>query len=139
LGKSEVLSWGLDGNIIACGTMLPQAFAAAERLKADGLSVGVINARFVKPVDEDMIVKAAGAGFVITVEENALMGGFGSAVLEAANRRGVTTDRFRILAIPDEFVEHGDRDELLADLGLDANGLVRAAKHMAIPAAAVQG
>lgn len=136
LGKSEVLSWGLDGNIIACGTMLPQAFAAAERLKADGLSVGVINARFVKPVDEDMIVKAAGAGFVITVEENALMGGFGSAVLEAANRRGVTTDRFRILAIPDEFVEHGDRDELLADLGLDANGLVRAAKHMAIPAAA---
>ena len=140
LGKSEVLSWGLDGNIIACGTMLPQAFAAAERLKADGLSVGVINARFVKPVDEDMIVKAAGAGFVITVEENSLMGGFGSAVLEAANRRGVTTDRFRILAIPDEFVEHGDRDELLADLGLDANGLVRAAKHMAIPAAAaVQG
>lgn len=140
LGKSEVLSWGLDGNIIACGTMLPQAFAAAERLKADGLSVGVINARFVKPVDEDMIVKAAGAGFVITVEENALIGGFGSAVLEAANRRGVTTDRFRILAIPDEFVEHGDRDELLADLGLDANGLVRAAKHMAIPAAAaVQG
>ena len=139
LGKSEVLSWGLDGNIIACGTMLPQAFAAAERLKADGLSVGVINARFVKPVDEDMIVKAAGAGFVITVEENALMGGFGSAVLEAANRRGVTTDRFRILAIPDEFVEHGDRDELLADLGLDANGLVRAAKHMAIPAAAGQG
>ena len=107
LGKSEVLSWGLDGNIIACGTMLPQAFAAAERLKADGLSVGVINARFVKPVDEDMIVKAAGAGFVITVEENSLMGGFGSAVLEAANRRGVTTDRFRILAIPDEFVEHG--------------------------------
>ena len=138
LGKSEVLSWGHDGNIIACGTMLPQAVLAAERLKADGLSVGVVNARFVKPVDEDMIVKAARAGFVITIEENALMGGFGSAVLEAANRRSVTTDRFRILAIPDEFVEHGDRDELLADLGLDAEGLVRTAKSLAIRVAADQ-
>ncbi len=131
LGKAEVLSWGTDGNIIACGTMLPQAAAAAEALKAEGLSVGVINARFVKPVDEEVIAKAASVGFVITIEENALMGGFGSAVLEAANRLGLSTERFKVLAIPDIFVEHGDREELLADLGLDANGLVKTAKALA--------
>lgn len=137
LGKSEVLSWGLDGTIIACGTMLSQAVSAAEQLMALGLSVGVVNARFIKPIDEEVIAKAAGSGFVITIEENAAMGGFGSAVLEAANRLSLNTERFRILAIPDSFVEHGDRDELLADLGLNAAGLVRVAKELSQPLAAV--
>lgn len=130
LGKAEVLSWGQDGNILACGTMLPQAVVAAEKLCVEGLSVGVVNARFVKPVDEAVIAKAAAVGFVITIEENAFMGGFGSAVLEAANRLGLNTERFRVLAIPDEFVEHGDREELLADLGLDARGLIQTAREL---------
>ena len=69
--------------------------------------------------------------FVITIEENALMGGFGSAVLEAAAKHGLSTERFRVLAIPDSFVEHGDREELLKDLGLDAAGLVRTAQELA--------
>ena len=137
LGKSEVLSWGQDGTIIACGTMLAQAVAAAEQLTAIGLSVGVVNARFIKPIDEEVIARAAGTGFVITIEENASMGGFGSAVLEAANRLSLNTERFKVLAIPDSFVEHGDRDELLADLGLDAAGLVRTAKELSQPLAAV--
>ena len=137
LGKSEVLSWGQEGTIIACGTMLSQAVSAAEQLMALGLNVGVVNARFIKPIDEEMIAKAAGTGFVITVEENAAMGGFGSAVLEAANRLSLNTERFRILAIPDSFVEHGDRDELLADLGLDAAGLVRVAKELSQPVVAI--
>ncbi|MFO0998745.1 MAG: 1-deoxy-D-xylulose-5-phosphate synthase [Planctomycetaceae bacterium] len=137
LGKSEVLSWGQDGTIIACGTMLAQAVAAAQQLAAMGLSVGVVNARFIKPIDEEVIARAAGAGFVITIEENAAIGGFGSAVLEAATRLSLNTERFRILAIPDSFVEHGDRDELLADLGLDAAGLVRTAKELSQPLAAV--
>ncbi len=137
LGKSEVLSWGQDGTIIACGTMLAQAVAAAEQLTAIGLSVGVVNARFIKPIDEEVIARAAGIGFVITIEENAAMGGFGSAVLEAANRLSLNTERFKVLAIPDSFVEHGDRDELLADLGLDAAGLVRTAKELSQPLAAV--
>jgi 1-deoxy-D-xylulose-5-phosphate synthase len=136
LGKSEVLSWGQDGTIIACGTMLSQAVSAAEQLMALGLNVGVVNARFIKPIDEEVIAKAAGTGFVITIEENAAMGGFGSAVLEAANRLSLNTERFRILAIPDSFVEHGDRDELLADLGLDAAGLVRVAKKLSQPVVA---
>jgi len=137
LGKSEVLSWGQDGTIIACGTMLSQAVSAADQLRALGLNVGVVNARFIKPIDEEVIAKAAGTGFVITIEENAAMGGFGSAVLEAANRLSLNTERFRILAIPDSFVEHGDRDELLADLGLDAAGLVRVAKELSQPVVAV--
>lgn len=137
LGKSEVLSWGQDGTIIACGTMLAQAVAAAEQLAAIGLSVGVVNARFIKPIDEEVIARAAGTGFVITIEENAAMGGFGSAVLEAANRLSLNTERFKVLAIPDAFVEHGDRDELLADLGLDAAGLVRTAKELSQPVAAI--
>jgi 1-deoxy-D-xylulose-5-phosphate synthase len=138
LGRAEVLSWGHDGNILACGTMLSQAVAAAEKLRIEGLSVGVVNARFVKPVDEEIIAKAAAAGFVITIEENALMGGFGSAVLEAANRRGLNTERFKVLAIPDEFVEHGDREELLGELGLDAEGLVQTARQLGHPMAATQ-
>ena len=136
-GKAEILSWGQDGNILACGTMLSQSVAAAERLRNEGLSVGVVNARFVKPIDDAVVAKAAAAGFVITIEENSHMGGFGSAVLESANRQGLNTERFRILAIPDHFVEHGDRDELLAELGLDANGLVEAAKEFSQQLASV--
>lgn len=137
LGKSEVLFWGTDGTIIACGTMLSQAVSAAATLKRQGLSVGVVNARFVKPVDETMVVQAAERGFVITIEENAICGGFGSAVLEAAAKHGLSTERFRVLAIPDQFVEHGDREELLRDLGLDAAGLVRTAQSLAgVPAEA---
>jgi 1-deoxy-D-xylulose-5-phosphate synthase len=130
LGKAEVLSWGEDGNILACGTMLAQAVAAATQLGSQGISVGVINARFVKPVDDAIIAKAAAAGFVITIEENTILGGFGSAVLESASRQGLNTERFRVLGIPDEFVEHGDRDELLAELGLDTTGLVKAARQL---------
>ena len=130
LGKAEVLSWGEDGNILACGTMLAQAVAAAEQLRSEGISVGVVNARFVKPVDDAVIAKAAASGFVITIEENTIMGGFGSAVLESANRHGLNTERFRVLAIPDEFVEHSDRDELLAELNLDAQGVIMAAKQL---------
>lgn len=129
-GKAEVLFWGSDGNILSCGTMLPQAVEAAARLAKQGCNVGVVNARFVKPIDEEMVIQASRQGFVLTIEENALMGGFGSAVMEVAAKHGLNTERFRILGIPDVFVEHGDREELLADLGLDAKGLVKAALEL---------
>jgi 1-deoxy-D-xylulose-5-phosphate synthase len=131
LGKSEVLSWGTDGNVLACGALLPRAVEAAEQLKQNGIDIGVVNARFVKPVDEDIVRRAIENGFVITIEENAVNGGFGSAVLEAASRLGLSTDRVRVLGIPDEFIEHGDRSELLTDLGLDASGLVNTARQLA--------
>ncbi len=130
LGKAEVLSWGTDGNILSCGTMLPSAISAAKSLAKEGISVGVTNARFVKPVDDQVVAQAAASGFVITIEENAVTGGFGSAVLESAASQGLNTERFRILGIPDQFVEHGDRDELLSEMGLDADGLVQTAHQL---------
>ncbi len=130
-GRCEVLSEGTDGTILSCGTMLAQAVQAAELLQQQGISVGVVNARFVKPIDQQMVIEAAARGFVITIEENTIVGGFGSAVLEAAAAHQLSTDRFRVLALPDQFVEHGDRGELLAELGLDAAGLVRTATELA--------
>ncbi len=123
LGKAEVIRWGRDGNILALGALLSEAVEASNQLKQDGLDVGVINARFVKPVDTEIIIQAVETGFVITLDENVATGGFGSAVLEAANAEGVSADRIHVAAIPDSFIEHGDRAELLADLQLDAAGL----------------
>ncbi|QDU80318.1 1-deoxy-D-xylulose-5-phosphate synthase [Polystyrenella longa] len=132
LGKSEVYSSGADGTIIACGALFPDCIEAANLLKEKGLDVGVINARFIKPLDTETIFKALDeTGFVLTVEENVIAGGFGSAVLEAANGAGLRTGHLRCLGIPDEFVEHGDRAELLSGLGLDAEGIARAAESMA--------
>ena len=131
LGKSEILSWGEAGNILACGALLPRAVEAARKLQDEGLDVGVVNARFVKPVDSDVVRRAIETGFVITIEESAFNGGFGSAVLESANSMGLPTQNIKVLAIPDEFIEHGDRDELLADLDLDADGIYRNARKLA--------
>jgi 1-deoxy-D-xylulose-5-phosphate synthase len=131
-GKSEVLAWGEDGTIIAGGALLPECLAAAEQLRAEGLSIGVINARFLKPLDEETILRAIRqTAFVVSVEEAALMGGFGSAVLEAASSAGVDASRVRRLGIPDHYVEHGERSELLADLGLDAAGIAAACRTLA--------
>ncbi|MEM9703034.1 MAG: transketolase C-terminal domain-containing protein, partial [Planctomycetota bacterium] len=100
------------------------AVAAAEKLRDEGLNVTVVNPRFVKPIDIDTLGPLMDeAPFVLTAEENVITGGFGSALLEAANARGVRTDHVRVLALPDEFVEHGPRDEILSDFGLDADGL----------------
>jgi 1-deoxy-D-xylulose-5-phosphate synthase len=127
LGEAEVLDWGRDGMLIAYGSLLSNCVKAAARLKADGLDVGVINARFVKPLDRETILRAvAESGFVVTVEEGTLEGGFGSAVLEAVNGAGLRTDHIRRLGIPDKYIEHADRGDQLRDLGLDVDGIVRA-------------
>ncbi|MFN9971676.1 MAG: transketolase C-terminal domain-containing protein, partial [Phycisphaerae bacterium] len=99
-------------------------------LKKEGLDVGVINARFIKPLDEEIVARALKSGFLITIEENTIVGGFGSAVLESACRQGLNTDRLRMLGIPDRFIEHGDRQELLSSIQLDADGLCRAARQL---------
>ncbi len=131
LGKSEILHWGTDGAIVACGAMLQQAIAAAEILKRDGLDVAVINARFIKPLDMQMLAKVFDeCRFIVTVEEGALMGGFGSAVLEAACEQGWDTRIMRTLGIPDRFIEHGDRNELLADAGIDPDGIAKTCRAL---------
>ena len=132
LGRSEILHWGTDGCLIACGALLSRCVEVAERLKAEGLDVGVINARFLKPLDTDVILRAIEeCDFVVTVEEAALAGGFGSAVVEAAADAGVDASRVRRLGIPDHYVEHGERDELLADLGLDASSIEAICRELA--------
>ena len=81
--------------------------------------MGVVNARFVRPLDEHMLLKVGGAtGRVVTIEENALAGGFGAAVLELYHARGLHDVAVRCMGLPDAFIEHGSRPELLARLGL---------------------
>lgn len=132
LGKAEVYRWGTDGVFLVAGALFPTCVRAAERLKQEGFDIGVVNARFIKPLDTTVLAQALeSGGFVVTVEENTLEGGFGSAVLEAANQMGLPTHRIRRLGIPDRFVEHGERDELLAELGLDEEGLMGAVREFA--------
>jgi 1-deoxy-D-xylulose-5-phosphate synthase len=126
-GRAEVLEWGEDGMFVAYGTLLPNCVKAAARLRDEGLSVGVINARFCKPLDRDVILRAVEeVQAVVTVEEGTLEGGFGSAVLEAANAAGLDTRNVVRAGIPDRFIEHAERGELLESLGLDVAGLCAA-------------
>jgi len=140
LGTSERIREGRDGVFLACGSLLGNCVAAADRLAEEhGIDAGVINARFVKPLDTDMLERVFNeTGFVITVEENVLAGGFGSAVLEAAADAGLDTRRVHRCGLPDEFVELGERGELLQLHGLDVDGLVQAARsRTATPATLV--
>ena len=127
MGRAETLREGKDGVLIALGPLVADCLEVAEKLKAeDGLEVGVVNARFVKPLDAETILEAIReARFAVTVEEGQLMGGFGSAVLEAVSDAGVNLSRFRRLGVPDRFVQHGTREELLAEVGLDVPGILR--------------
>src|SRR6185312_4555644 len=93
LGQAEVLEWETDGMLLACGAMVGICLRVAERLRhLYGLRVGVVNARFIKPLDRETIAKAIEeCGFVLTVEDGCLLGGFGAAVLEAASDAGLNT------------------------------------------------
>lgn len=132
LGRAEVHSWGMDGTIVACGTVFGACVKAAAELRTEGFDVGVINARFIKPLDTETLLRAIeDTGFVVTVEEGSLHGGFGSAVLEAANDAGVRTDHICRIGIPDQFIEHGERNELLAALGIDYQGILSTVRGLA--------
>ena len=131
LGRSELVLWGADGCLIVCGALLPQCVEAANQLREEGFDIGVINARFLKPLDTEMVLRALReCEFVVTVEEAALAGGFGSAVLEAAADAGIDASHVRRLGIPDSFVEHGERGELLADLGIDVASIVDTCRQL---------
>jgi 1-deoxy-D-xylulose-5-phosphate synthase len=132
LGKSERFREGRDGTIIACGTVLAECLKAAEILAGEGIKVSVVSARFVKPMDRDMVYRAVeGTPFVVTVEEAHLMGGFGSALLEAANDMKLPTTNVHRIGIPDIFVEHQSRGEALAELKLDAAGIAETCRQAA--------
>jgi 1-deoxy-D-xylulose-5-phosphate synthase len=101
-------------------------------LSTEGLDVSVINARFIRPLDIEMLSRVfEESRFVVTVEEGALAGGFGSAILEAACQNGWDTRILRILGIPDRFIEHGDRSELFAEIGIDPAGIAGTCRQLA--------
>jgi 1-deoxy-D-xylulose-5-phosphate synthase len=130
LGRAECLEWGEDGTIVVFGSLMPACVEAARRLRDEGIQVGVINARFAKPLDKETMLKAVEQSpFVVTVEEGTLQGGFGSAVLEAANAAGLDARNVMRLGIPDRFIQHAERGELLAELGLDTEGICRAVRR----------
>jgi 1-deoxy-D-xylulose-5-phosphate synthase len=130
LGKSEVMEDGDDGAFIVFGSLMPQALQAAHKLRDEGLNLTVLNARFAKPLDRETILPLVDRmPFVITIEEGTLQGGFGSAVLEACNAAGIDTRNVIRVGLPDRFIEHAERGELLAELGLDVDGFCRAARR----------
>ncbi len=130
IGVSETLCAGRDLVFVAIGAMVQPALAAADLLRAQGVDTGVVNARFVKPLDTAMLDRvAASDAFVFTVEDNTVQGGFGSAVNEYWVARGYDSSNIKNQGLPDRFIDHGDRDGLMAELELDAAGLVKAALH----------
>jgi 1-deoxy-D-xylulose-5-phosphate synthase len=126
IGKAEVLKPGTDVQLWALGTMVKDARILAARLEKEfpGLSVGIVNARFVKPLDTGLLLEqAAKAKWIVTLEDHVLTGGFGSAVLEALQDAGVAVPVLRV-GWPDEFVEHGTTQEVLrAAHGLSPDGI----------------
>ena len=130
VGTAETLREGDDLTLLALGTMVAPALEAAELLAAEGINARVIDARFVKPLDEQVVLTAARqTGGIVTIEENALAGGFGSAVLECLETADITLP-VRRLGIPDQFIEQGPQPRLRADLGLDTEGIASAARAM---------
>jgi 1-deoxy-D-xylulose-5-phosphate synthase len=130
LGRGRVIREGGDVTLLSIGTMLAPTLAAADELAASGIAAAVVDARFAKPLDEELILARAAAGPIVTVEENVLVGGFGAAVVELLQDRGVCTTCVRRLGIPDQFVSHGSRDRLWADLGMDAPAITAAARAL---------
>jgi 1-deoxy-D-xylulose-5-phosphate synthase len=125
VGRGEVRRRGEKVAILAFGSMLAPALAAAEELNAT-----VANMRFIKPLDDDLVkTLAASHALLVTVEENAVMGGAGSAVAESLQSQSVTVPLLH-LGLPDSFVEQGSAAELLAKCGLDKDGLVRAIRKI---------
>lgn len=131
-GRAEVLQEGERLVLWAYGALVHEALAAAERLRRDGLEVGVVDARFAKPLDEDLLAQHLRRHeHLVAIEEHQRAGGFGSALLEAASRLPVGGARVRVLGIPDRFVAQGStREEQLAALGLDALGIERCARAL---------
>ena len=129
LGRAETIRDGRDGLIAACGSTLKTALETAEYFAAlpedQRLDMGVVNARFVKPLDAETILAPLREGkFLLTAEEGMLAGGFGSAVLEAACDRRLDTRRLFRIGLPDRYIEHGTRAEQLAAAGLDLSGFI---------------
>lgn len=132
LGQSRTLRQGAAATILAYGVMCGPALSAAELLSLEGIEAAVVNARFARPIDREMVRAALADGRpVVTVEDHSVAGGFGSAVLEAAQETGLPIERVTRLGIPaDRFVPHGPRAGQLIECGLDAGGVAAAVRRL---------
>lgn len=128
LGKGEILRDGADATLLAYGQPVQSCLEAADQLGREGLRVGVVNARFAKPIDRDFLLEtAARAPLLITVEENTFIGGFGDAVREVLEGDNI---RVRTIALPDSFVEHGTQAKLRDKVGLSAAKIAERVKEL---------
>ncbi|MDD2500639.1 MAG: 1-deoxy-D-xylulose-5-phosphate synthase [Geobacter sp.] len=127
IGKGELLREGTDLTIVAIGSTVMPAYKAAEQLAEQGISAAVVNARFIKPLDADLILgQAKATGKIVTVEENVLQGGFGSAVLELLQDNDMSQVKVKRIGIPDQYIEQGTQAQLRKDVGIDAEGIAAA-------------
>jgi 1-deoxy-D-xylulose-5-phosphate synthase len=130
LGKAHRLAEGDDLAILAYGFPANHALEARRMLAEEGYSVAVYDARFAKPLDEELLRKLLGDGVpVITVEDHHTIGGFGACVLEFCNEHGLPTQSIRRLGLPDRWIYQGGRADQLAEAGIDAEGIARAARE----------
>jgi len=124
IGKAELVRSGRDVCIVAIGSAVAPAVSAADRLSSRGVQASVVNARFVKPLDEGLIIdQAIRTGRMVVVEENVQSGGLGSAILKELQPRYAAV-KVACLSIPDEFVDHGPQESLRAKYRLDSDGIV---------------
>ncbi len=130
IGESEILSEGKDLMIIALGSMVSPSMEAATVLQNEGFSVGVVNCRFVKPLDQSLAEQVKSVGRVLVVEENIRQGGLGSALLELFNDRDLRNVRLKRVGLPDKFVEHGPLALLREKYGLDKSGILKEARDL---------
>ncbi len=132
LGRGEILSEGERVAVVALGSMVAEAKRALDELASEGVKLTLVNARFAKPVDAELFARLAETHErIVTVEEGALAGGFGSAVLESAESNGWDAGKVTRLGVPDRFIEHATRAEQLAEVGLDAAGIAGALRRVA--------
>lgn len=131
IGKGELLREGRDGAIVAIGHMVSEAVEAAERLAAEGVEVAVMNARFVRPIDTEMVLALADtAGCLVTVEDHFLDGGFGSAILETLEAHGRSSVKIARLGVPVGVHQHGPPEVLRARFGIDAAGIAQRVRDL---------
>jgi len=131
LGKAEVLCQGSDLAIFAIGNTVLPALSAADLLKKKGIGVTVVNSRFIKPLDDELICALARKiGAIVTVEENVLAGGFGSAILETLEQNCIERTKVKRIGVPDTFVEHGPQKILREKYCLDETGIFQTVLHL---------
>ena len=131
IGRAQVVREGQDVLLLAIGRCVPESVKASDLLEKEGISAKVVNCRFVKPLDETLLVELASEHTrIVTVEENVRQGGFGSAVLECLHDAGCSGFTLKRIGLPDTFVEHGSPDVLRSKYGLDADGIARSVLAM---------